>query len=456
MSKRLGLIIALALAITVVSGGIAFANFGPHGGYQKDTDACAGCHRAHTSFATVGWTDRFGVSHTSALLVSSASTQEEFCLACHGDYAPGASTNVESGVFDAGPSAASTHTPYNNVTDTAGTTAYMIYQTDSTFEATLNGGGFVRMPNGSVTTTYGGASYTAVTSVHNTDDFGATDPMWGVGQAADNNYGVNLQCGSCHDPHGSSNYRLLKDSVNGNTVGGYDSNDVPSPFVSSREIGYPWNGWLKHGPGHAQIATYQPNYTEPAYGYMPNSGTQMRSMSGWCAACHESYIQRASTYDYSVENTAGTSIYFNTGDGRQLGEWYDANGNSAYDAGEPTVGDRMRYRHPVNVSINAIWLNATTVTDTLIPLEMTYGSLGSIDRYSWDRSGIISCLTCHRAHGTSATMTGWAEASYVSSPTATVTWYPEIDPGSGGVNPNKTSALLRRPNRGVCERCHNK
>ena len=25
----------------------------------------------------------------------------------------------------------------------------------------------------------------------------------------------------CHDLHGSSNYRLLKDVVNGNTVGGY-------------------------------------------------------------------------------------------------------------------------------------------------------------------------------------------------------------------------------------------
>ena len=30
----------------------------------------------------------------------------EFCNACHGDTAPGASTNVASGIFDSGPSAA--------------------------------------------------------------------------------------------------------------------------------------------------------------------------------------------------------------------------------------------------------------------------------------------------------------------------------------------------------------
>ena len=52
------LIAAIALSMLFVSG--AFANFGPHGGYVEDTDACAGCHRAHTSFSTprsptLGW-----------------------------------------------------------------------------------------------------------------------------------------------------------------------------------------------------------------------------------------------------------------------------------------------------------------------------------------------------------------------------------------------------------------
>ena len=46
-------------------------------------------------------------STSSALLVGSATTMTEFCNACHGDLAPGASTNVVRGVFDSGPTGAS-------------------------------------------------------------------------------------------------------------------------------------------------------------------------------------------------------------------------------------------------------------------------------------------------------------------------------------------------------------
>ncbi len=106
MVKRISIILALTLAMSLLFVGAAYANFGPHGGYADDTDACAGCHRAHTSFASVGWKDRFGVDHESALLVSSATNMKEFCYACHGNEAPGASTNVQAGIFDGGPSGA--------------------------------------------------------------------------------------------------------------------------------------------------------------------------------------------------------------------------------------------------------------------------------------------------------------------------------------------------------------
>ena len=51
--KRFSLVFCLVLALSLVFVGSAFANFGPHGGYATDTDSCAGCHRAHTSFSTV-------------------------------------------------------------------------------------------------------------------------------------------------------------------------------------------------------------------------------------------------------------------------------------------------------------------------------------------------------------------------------------------------------------------
>ena len=55
--KRISIVLALSLALCLAFVGSAYANFGPHGGYIDDTDSCAGCHRAHTSFSTVGWTD---------------------------------------------------------------------------------------------------------------------------------------------------------------------------------------------------------------------------------------------------------------------------------------------------------------------------------------------------------------------------------------------------------------
>jgi len=55
----------------------------------------------------------------------------------------------------------------------------------------------------------------------------------------------------------------------------------------------------------------------------------------------------------------------------------------------------------------------------------------------------LSCLTCHVAHGTSASMTGRA---------GTVPW-PD---GSTTPNGNARSALLRVDNRGTCQLCHDK
>ena len=101
--KRTALVVILAMSLVMLMGGVAYANFGPHGGYIEDTDSCAGCHRAHTSASPITWTDNYdGTTQHTALLVGTAQTMSEFCYVCHGDTAPGASTNVQSGIFDSG------------------------------------------------------------------------------------------------------------------------------------------------------------------------------------------------------------------------------------------------------------------------------------------------------------------------------------------------------------------
>lgn len=432
--KRVFIILTIAAVAILATAGTAFANFGPHGGYALDTDACAGCHRAHTSFSTLTWEDTASNDH-SALLISSAQTMEEFCYACHGAGAPGAATNVEVGVFDSGPSGS------------AGTAlgGGIMYQTASAMNQPLNGGAF-----------------TGVSAMHDMDKGSVTDPMWGAGNTAP--AGTNLTCTGCHDVHGSTNYRILKDQVNGHTVGGYNG-DTPQWYVSSFESGYPAGGWLKHTPGASQMTTYFPNYTSAEYKWNSTatySGTKNRSMSTWCAACHESYNKRTGSYtgsgDSAVYNVNGTYNYnefeSNVNVTRTVAGSLTAPGGTQF------IGARVRHRHPVDVVPATVttangW-GSDAVTSTVLPLEKRLGA-PTTERGTWTVQDYMGCLTCHRAHGSAAVMTGWANSRIVNHPSADVTW--SVEPtivAPAGVNPNVSAAILRADNRGVCERCHNK
>ena len=80
---------------------------------------------------------------------------------------------------------------------------------------------------------------------------------------------IKMDCATCHDPHGSPNYRILKTIVNGNTVGEYASDAgvrgaatrIPNGFVSSVETGWPVNGFRLH----TAYPAYKPNYTTAMY-----------------------------------------------------------------------------------------------------------------------------------------------------------------------------------------------
>jgi predicted CXXCH cytochrome family protein len=174
--KKFLFVFALAVVLSLALVGAASANGGPHGGYSATTDACAGCHRAHTAVGP-------------NLLVQTSTYA--LCMSCHGSTGTGADTNVADGFFLSTRSASTTGTAL------------------TADNAPLLAGGF---------TNYKG---TAVTSSH--DATGTSGrAAWGNGAAnrgvAANISDVQFNCASCHDPHGSANYRIVKTTVNGVVV----------------------------------------------------------------------------------------------------------------------------------------------------------------------------------------------------------------------------------------------
>lgn len=172
--KKFLFVVGLVAALAVLTTSRASANGGPHGGYTASTDACAGCHRAHTA------------SGAKLLIANDTLT---LCMTCHGSAGTGADTNVADGFF-------------------LSTRSISTEGTANTIDnAPLLGGGF---------TNYRLAATTSSHSVNAT-----TAAAWGNGVARGVTGAMadgNMTCASCHDPHGSSNYRILRTQINGTAV----------------------------------------------------------------------------------------------------------------------------------------------------------------------------------------------------------------------------------------------
>lgn len=448
--KKLAILLGIALALSLVFATGAFANFGPHGGYEVDTDSCAACHRAHSSFSSITFKPKDPgaldpADYPSALLVGSASTISEFCNACHGNNAIGASTNVVAGIFDSGPSGA-TGVAVGTDTDPGAGTVLSQYVTNSTFNGGLNGGGF----DTAVRKEFDGDPVAGgpinVTSSHMLDDpaGGSALPNWGFGAAVAN---TTLTCADCHDPHGSSNYRLLKDTVAGQDV-------KLNVFGDDDPANYPYSdGWLRGADGGAmQMANYVPNYTGGTK-LVHNAGAQVGSLSDWCAACHAAYTDNESSMNYTWAGTVTDGM-----SGITEGPYTDP------------AGAATRHRHPMNVSpssgdailnvtaydsVDATW----TAARASIPLERIMDDPAGDGGGTLDRDDVLGCLTCHVAHGSAQVMQGWASAALdqdSNNPATNEFNMPERDPALGGVDPTFSSALLRADDRTVCEACHEK
>lgn len=390
-------IVLVSLAVGLVGIGVfgtvprASADAGPHGSYDPDTAACAGCHRAHTA--------------AGPLLLTEADVTE-LCYSCHGN---GTDTlNVRMGSTVGG--------------------------------QRLAGGGFETAWKG--TPLGGTATWVATSTGVATHGLGEEATAWG---GASDGAGVlgTLECTSCHNPHGSNNFRILKDSHNGFPHADYQCGGTPGcaakahRWMESDET-LDWVSYQVVPVPPEEEDNYSPGDNAYYSGLLEIAGggdiVTTLGMSAFCASCHKQYLTKSGSYAYPSTD-ADHYVYPGTQDAQD--------GNS----------DVERYRHAIlhdhgspetplrRAAVGTVDGGEGGGPRTTCVNGTDDDSDGDVDLDDSECSqdfgtdpeyGAMTCLTCHFAHGSAAAAAGAA----------------------ANVPPTNDNALLYYDNRGVCRSCH--
>ena len=389
MKRLLFLGLGSALVFTMGGIGTAQADNGPHMSSaslgsatvtisQAGAGKCASCHRAHTAKA-------------GFLLLQA---QPALCYTCHDGSS--ASTAVDTGLNAANGLA-------------------------------LRGGGFsdAAIGSGLATKDLGVAdpvtgriattnqlipalAVAATTTSKHLIDGTSPGTAWGNGPiSATANAGksLTLECGSCHDPHGNGNFRILKPMPTDSqyTLVPAVADDPTTPLVNeslspATNINIPdaatktyttANYWLAGDSTVPVNTAAQITAGNTAFRGTAGVGADgyIQNVSAWCTTCHTRYLAASGSY-----KTA----------------------NAGYD---PVTGANL----------------LTGATDA------TFMYRHRSDANT--KAGAANCITCHVSHGSNAKMAG--AAALVTNPDGTTTTIAA------------DSRLLRVDNRGACLMCHN-
>jgi hypothetical protein len=212
-----------------------------------------------------------------------------------------------------------------------------------------------------------------------------------------------LGCTSCHDPHGNASFRMLRGT--GPVPGGDATFLNPAPTADGLDVGDPAASESagRHTAYHAGV-------------------------SAWCANCHGLYHQEnsSSLFEHPVDEV------LDSGQRRRY---------NAYNGDSDPLGGSFATAYLPEVPLEG---PATSVTST--------EGAGSTDRFH--------CLTCHRAHASSAPAAGrWDFSVYRLAQDGVVSGsYPLASPYPGaeqGQLCRKCHSQSSGHDRGlVCVACH--
>lgn len=338
---------------------------------------------------------------------------------------------------------------------------------DQTAGNVLNGGGFRYIAG------------VPVTSRHNADPADNSLYPWGYSTA---NTGQNtaaiaspLQCTSCHNPHGTANYRLLKETINTATV-------VVRAYYSA--------AFTKDEGGAGIVSVPADKYTQNYYGSAGSGGAPITagqgSLSSLCGACHTAYPSSGA----SLASTTGGVTHYRHKTEMPFTDW--GNPENLLDSINPETGytgthtgansttvliaTGSLFQTGLEIKAGDVITNVTDgATSTVVTVDsetqitgttLTSGQWDATDVYrinfgagnggtfpilrlassGSESNTIVTCLTCHRVHGSTSEMSGYALTKQFGGL------------GDNDLTPSQlaesTSTLLYTDNRGMCQACH--
>ncbi len=243
---RLGMGLVLGCAVLLVASPVSsVADNGPHeAGAGAIADTCASCHRVHTAKATN---------------LINEDSQLALCYTCHGATGAGSNLDVEGGVAYGDSSSGSGGALRGGgfkyaLIDSAHPTG----QSDSFFNS-----------SGKIPARDSGKEVNSTHSVNST-----SQTAWGNGGIStipDYGKSIQLNCGSCHDPHGNGNYRILRPIPSGSgETSGVKIDDASTKDYTTKNY---WNA----GDSNA------PEFIE--------------DIGSWCSTCHTRSLSDSGSSD---------------------------------------------------------------------------------------------------------------------------------------------------------------
>jgi len=241
--KRLVLVLALAMSLTLLVAGVALAggNTIPHGGYDTSSDACLQCHDIHeagSDYVLLRWSTVLDTCGSCHFLFQSNPDPSGGSFG-QGTYETGVPLAGSIPAYDPGYSGDETRTVLPTANSVGARTS--AYEVPSASRTTHQGH---RLQMGQA---MGGASYLFADGITSTADYipGGTSRLTAIEQAAYPNTvnvlsysGTNgLYCASCHTPHGNYGQELYLDgtttTAKGKILSGKPNHTTPRLEISS-------------------------------------------------------------------------------------------------------------------------------------------------------------------------------------------------------------------------------